>query len=487
MPDPYEVILVYDGENTEYVDRLLDIYDFDYIVMNPKRGVHRFALINRGWDACTGNYFMHVENDYYWSHPGSVRRAFEAFEKVPDLDFVRFEFLPFWRSKCEQVVKLSDDELCIVPKNTSYRWNLNPHLRKTKFPAGRLLEKFPPRAQPEKTYADEYNKYDYVAGCLTGENFRHIGIYDEGGHFKQFYAERFTLVPDQREFDAWAEFQKFCDNQQYQQLFRSYLDKNGGRQLVIIAFDGLDYNIIKEKAPELRQFAHGRTSLDNHIEKGGTPRGATNEIFSTFLTGTTPDIHGVKFPLDYEFSLKGKQPTFLELVDSVAVDVPCYNTHPNMKKFHRRCDWAFGFDAHRQQLGMTEEEYWPRVQASRDALERDLLDYLYTIKLNRVKKALDMNKQLTMIYFWFTDIIGHMGYKENDDRIDRLYDHVRHVFKKLKEVVGDRPIMVMSDHGMKRGGHNPRGAFWSFSDSVLSTNYTPQMEEWYNILKRWLT
>ena len=231
MPDPYELILIYDGNSQNYVNRLLNIFEFDHIVMNPQRGGHRFALINRGLDACKGNYFMHVENDFYWSRPGSVRRAFEAFEKIPELDFVRFEYLPLWRSQCERTVKLSDDILCIPPKDTSYRWNLSPHMRKTKFPAGRLPEKFVYPAQPEKSYGEKYNKYDYVAGCLTGENFRHLGIYDEGGLYKQLYSERFTLVPDQPRFDPWTEFLKFCDNEKYQQLFKRYLNKNKGEGL----------------------------------------------------------------------------------------------------------------------------------------------------------------------------------------------------------------------------------------------------------------
>ena len=226
MPDPYELILVYDGNNQDYVNRLLHIYEFDYIVMRPKRKAHRFALVNMGLDACKGNYFMHVENDFYWSLGGSVRRAFEAFEKVPELDFIRFEYLPLWRSRCERTVKLSDDALCIPPRDTAYRWNLSPHIRKTKFPAGRLPEKFGYPAQPEKNYGDKYNEYDYVAGCLMGENFRHLGIYDEGGLYKQLYSERFTLVADQPKFDPWVEFLKFCGNEKYQQLFKRYLNKN---------------------------------------------------------------------------------------------------------------------------------------------------------------------------------------------------------------------------------------------------------------------
>jgi hypothetical protein len=485
MPQPYELALAYDGEDIDYVSRLLEVYDFDHIIMNHGGKNHRFWLMNEALDKCDGDYYMHVENDFYWDRPGVVGSAIEAFEQVPELSFIRFEFLPHRENICQRKVPLTDDTLCLFKPRTPYAFNFNPHLRKEKFPAGKYpLERDWLPGQPEKSFGLKWEKRGETAGCLMGPNFRHVGVYDEGGFYKQMYAERFTLRRGEGEFDPRAEFYRFCGNEAYRRLFDEYLDTQRKHRIVVLAFDGLDYGIVQSKCPELNQKIHGRTSLDNHIVGGGSPRPFTMEVFATLLTGTTPDVHGVKEKFNHKLTLKGKQKTIFDLTDSVAVDVPAYNTHPILRKFHGRCDWAFGYEAFRKKVGLSEEEYWGKVVVHRDALEKDLYDYLYTVKMDRIRAALSQKKNLTMIYFWFSDIIGHLGFKENDERIDRMYVHVKSVFNKIKEMLGDEVLIVMSDHGLMRGRHRPNEAYWSMSHQLMRGNQNPQMEEWSHIINR---
>lgn len=223
--------MVYDGQDFNYVDTLLGIYDFEHIIMNSGRRKNRFALINRGVDAATGDYFMHLENDFYWDNPNCVDEALIAFEKVPELDYVRFEFIPFTKEDCQECIKLENDVLCLYKEDRPrFQFTFNPHLRKTKFPIGRFIEAPIPGKQPEGVFADMYRKTGRQAGCLMGENFRHIGVYAEQGYYKPYYTNRMTLRRDPisdelfKTFKPMEEFKKFCSNPNYIELFRRHLD-----------------------------------------------------------------------------------------------------------------------------------------------------------------------------------------------------------------------------------------------------------------------
>ena len=260
--------------------------------------------------------------------------------------------------------------------------------------------------------------------------------------------------------------------------------RNTENRLVILAFDGIDYFVIKEKYPLLCQLVYGRTSLKNHVAAGGAKGGATNELFATFITGKTVDVHGVTIPFDHTLSLKNKMKTIFDLTDSIAVDVPTYNTHPDLKRLHPRCNWTHGSETYRKLVKMNKEEYRTRINQEREALEKDLYEYLYTLKFDRIKHALNEKKTLTMIYFWFTDMIGHMG---EPNRLDRMYAHVANTIEMIKARTEGALLLVMSDHGMYRGNHREEGAFWSLSKNIMSPNHVPRIEEWYNIIERWVT
>lgn len=481
---PFEIVVAYDGNDLDYLDRLIQIYDFEYIVTNPDGKRSRFDLLNEALDFCTKQFFMYLENDFYQMKSGAIESAIEALEKHPHLDLVRFEFLPYEEWQVERKEKLSQDILFLMKKDVRLNTNFTPHLRREKFPFGRFPKEKIVGILPELVFTDLWMKNKKRFACLQEDYFRHIGIYDQGGYYRQNYTERFTGIRGQKQVAPLKEFNTICENKYYRELYKKYINSQRTEKLVILAFDGMDYFIIKEKYPPLLQLAYGRTSLENHIKAGGESGGATNEVFATFITGQTMNVHGVKIPFDYGLSLKGKIKTIFELTNSVAIDVPIYNTHPDMTRFHRRCNWTHGSESFRKQMKMMEEEYRRKVSIERDRLERDLYDYLYTLKFDRIKQAISEKKQLTMIYFWFTDLIGHMG---EPNRLERMYENVVNVVKMIKAQIGDSLLLIMSDHGMHRGDHRPNGAFWSLSKNIMQTNYVPEMEEWYNIIERWIT
>ena len=226
MRVPFELVLVYDGNSIEYVNRLLDIYDFEYIVMNSQ-GRFYIDLLNDAYGFCTGDYYMHLENDFYWDNPLCLESALSALEQFDDVDFVRFEHLPFTKNQFKEFRELPHDTLGIMKRNVPYQFNLNPHLRRTRFP---MTGGFPIRDTSgehfERVMDKAWIENGHVSSCLFGDNFRHLGVYDEYGNYKDYYAERFTLKRGESTIDPVREFDAFCSNNYYRTLFKEYIDDN---------------------------------------------------------------------------------------------------------------------------------------------------------------------------------------------------------------------------------------------------------------------
>jgi len=222
MPQPYEVVLAYDGDDLEYFKRMNEVYEFDEYVTNHG-GKNRWQVINEALDKSHGDYFIHLENDFYWSKPGCIEDALHAFDNF-NVDFVRFERIPFQPQHFEEFNTLINQAMGKLKRRTPFAFNLNPHMRREKFPIGRFPEVYQNGVHPEGFIA---MRWKGTSACLMGENFRHIGIYDESGHYKPFYAARFTLRDHIIKIDdpMW-EFKRFCDNPEYIELFRKYLDDN---------------------------------------------------------------------------------------------------------------------------------------------------------------------------------------------------------------------------------------------------------------------
>ena len=224
MTEEHELMIAYDGYNEKYMDVLRGIVGKKTRIFHTGGDASRFALINRALDECSGKYFMHLENDFYWDNPFCLDYALEAFEQHPDVDYVRLEWLPFTDSQFKEYRNLRVAKIGIMKDNAPYRFTFNPHLRREKFPCGRFLESGFTK-QPEQHHNDSYVG---TSACLSGKNFRHLGIYDERGHYKPWYAERFTLRRGERTIgDPLEEFTKFCRNPEYYNLFWRYMRDHG--------------------------------------------------------------------------------------------------------------------------------------------------------------------------------------------------------------------------------------------------------------------
>ena len=226
MSEPYQLIIAYDDMKYTHYDMLRKTAPNSIILCRDESDKSRFSLINQALDYAKGDFYMHLENDFYWQRRSCLLDAIAAFDMYEDLDFIRFENLPFGPNVFTEYRPLPSDRVGVMKRDAPYQFSFNPHLRRDKFPCGRFKDGgF--KKQPEQHHNDTYRG---TSGCLMGDNFRHLGIYDEGGHYKPYYAERFTLRRGEREIPRpLAEFDKFCSNTAYRQLFMRYLYEHKNR------------------------------------------------------------------------------------------------------------------------------------------------------------------------------------------------------------------------------------------------------------------
>lgn len=228
----FEFVVVYDGNDPNYVDHIKSLYDFDLIITNPGRRRFRFDLLNDAAAFCSGDYFMHTENDFYWENQDALRNGIMALEAFPELRLVRLEgIIPWFRRQFEWIKPIGVDEVGLLklpPDGPVHQFVLGPHVRIDKFPVKNgFLKRATPFKQPEAVMAQQWTKEGKRSGCLLGGNFRHLGIYDSGGRYKPYYADRLTHRRRERTIDnPLEEFKAFCDNAEYIELFKQYLKEN---------------------------------------------------------------------------------------------------------------------------------------------------------------------------------------------------------------------------------------------------------------------
>jgi len=230
MPPPYELFICYNGVDEDYMDKLQLLWaNHAKIIFGD---CNRFQLINQALEDSTGDMFMHVENDFYWADPTCLDAALNAFHRYPDLDYIRFEHLPFTQRNAYRYEKVDGKDICWMRDDSPYRFTFNPHIRKIKYPLNEAFPSDPYEWESRKMQDEAYfnEKYTYQSAFMTGDNWRHLGIYSEGGHYKPYYGERFFNTRGRKITnisEVINEFGKLTDTPLYLELFGRYLNDNG--------------------------------------------------------------------------------------------------------------------------------------------------------------------------------------------------------------------------------------------------------------------
>jgi hypothetical protein len=262
---------------------------------------------------------------------------------------------------------------------------------------------------------------------------------------------------------------------------------------LVVAFDGLDYELIKEfDCENIKQQSFGH--IDNSTD---TKSIKTSELFANLITGKNYEQHGIeglsvwtnprigkleklisRLPYSnktselrqavYEslgfLSAKKMRPdkTFLEeetvfekIDNSRAMFVPTYNPSEY---------WQMGLD-------MTPLEYGFSAQKSLEIWDTREHQHRKKELFHELESEILPARDLLMCHFHRPDIHQHIyGDPDtssfNKDRLRKLYqetDELAAEIKEKAESAGYEEIVFMSDHGLPEGEQHNTNAFWSSS------------------------
>lgn len=270
-------------------------------------------------------------------------------------------------------------------------------------------------------------------------------------------------------------------------------------RVCILGYDGLEKTLVEGLGLRgLMQREHGRVRVPI---AGGIDDPSTPIVWTSFITGQPPDVHGVDMPQFWDSSLDGlrrrlrrhrliygiakrlrlgyrvrgrigvepKFPnrknircdTIFDVVKpSIAISVPVYNedvyrTYPVGEVLRARQDPEF------------RREYEARVRRIFRREVKELFD------------ALGRRWRVLMIHLHITDLLGHIYW--GTEKLALLYEEMDLLTERVKEKLDPRDfVLIISDHGMGRLGHTHYG-FYSLSMELGLRD--PEITDFFRIVK----
>ena len=269
-------------------------------------------------------------------------------------------------------------------------------------------------------------------------------------------------------------------------------------RVLILAYDGLDHGLVERlNLRNIMQMEHG--TVDVPIV-GGIDDPSTPIVWTSFITGEPPEVHGVDMPQVWNNELDGlrsfvrrhrglhnllrrfrvgyrvrgaigaeasfpsrkniKVDTFFEAVKpSVALGVPVYNK--NLPEIYPVGDVI---------RARRDPEYCAEFEARVRRIFREEVEALFD--------ALEGEWRLLMAHFHITDLFGHAFW--GTEKAATLYEEMDLLTKRVKARLSrDDFVLIISDHGMSRMGHTKKG-FYSFSQRVGLRD--PDIKDFYGIV-----
>jgi len=270
-------------------------------------------------------------------------------------------------------------------------------------------------------------------------------------------------------------------------------------RVCVLGYDGLEYTLVERLAlRNLLQREHGRVKVPI---AGGIDDPSTPIVWTSFITGQPPSVHGVDVPQVWDSPVDGfrsflrrhrnlhgiakrlklgyrvretmgvepkfpsrkniKCDTIFDVVQpSVAISVPVYNenlweSYPVGEVFKAIQDPEF------------RREYEARVRA---VFEREV---------GKLFSALDWEWRVLMIHIHVTDLLGHIYW--GTEKLALLYEEMDLLTGRVKRRL--RPedlILIISDHGMGRYGHTPYG-FYSLNMKLGLVE--PSITDFFRIIR----
>ncbi len=270
-------------------------------------------------------------------------------------------------------------------------------------------------------------------------------------------------------------------------------------RVCILGYDGLEYTLVEQlKLRNIMQSEYGRVKVPI---AGGIDDPSTPIVWTSFITGQPPSIHGVDMAEFWDSSLDGFR-SFLrrhrtlhnlakkfKLGYRVRGNIGIEPKFPNRKNI--KCDTLFdiikpsiplGIPVYNKDLHSTypvgdvfkaiqdlnfRREYEARIREIFDREVEGLFD------------AMEEEWKLLMIHLHISDLLGHIYW--GTERLSVLYEEMDLLTKRVKKrLQRDDFLLIISDHGMGRLGHTKYG-FYSLNRRLGLNN--PDVTDFFPIIK----
>ena len=270
-------------------------------------------------------------------------------------------------------------------------------------------------------------------------------------------------------------------------------------RVCILGFDGLEQTLVEELAlRNLLQQEHGRIRVPI---AGGIDDPSTPIVWTSFITGQSPSIHGVDVPYVWDSpfdklrSLIRRYPTIYNIAKKLKLGYRIRETVGTELKFpsreNIRCETIF--DVIQPSVAISvpvyNEDLWRNYpvgevfKAIRDIeFRREYEKRVRTIFQGEVEElfsALGGEWKVLMIHIHITDLLGHIYW--GTEKLALLYEEMDLLTNRVKlRLRPEDLILIISDHGMGRYGHTPYG-FYSLNIELGLEN--PAITDFFRIIK----
>lgn len=208
-----EFVFAYDRSPESPHDELIDIvkslFDIKEVVIS-KHHTKRGELLNEVFTKSSGDYYIFLENDWYWVED----RIEDAIRALDEVDFVRMVRTPF------ENFTIIKNGFCVLAPETGYAYNFNPSVRKEVFPVGMFREDLN-SDQLESFSSTLFNAMGKTVAVLDTDSLSHIGFVNSNGVLRVQHFERQGIKPVISEAIKW--FESISKDRSHVDLFVEHL------------------------------------------------------------------------------------------------------------------------------------------------------------------------------------------------------------------------------------------------------------------------
>lgn len=231
--------------------------------------------------------------------------------------------------------------------------------------------------------------------------------------------------------------------------------------MIILALDGLEKKLVEQfHCRHLQQSLYGNTSLD------GFQLPKTVVLWSSFLTGRNmepfvdPNLWEFKVPIEQTFLKYFKRP--------LALDLPGF---------------SYGKE-HVKERKLLQEFFQTKDEEGILEKYRQVAWTIHRQNKQKFLRAFGQGHDLLIGYFAIADVIGHLCFG-NESEMKKIYLELDEISQVATQKTWGRPMLIISDHGMKAvgkfGDHTKRG-FYSLNFSAQLSK-TPKITDFFALIQ----